>query len=509
VTPPVLRRALAAVVAGSVIAATLSCSSSSAQPRISSIAPNRISARGGSELTLRGADFAADTTVELGGEPVRALKVVSPSECTFTTPPLFAGQADVVASSGSRSAKLPAGVDVLRMDLRFVEAPPYAIPSVGEQDGGAEGGASDGGASDGGDLGTATGVAIADFGRTGTPDLVTCVAGAACRYLANDGSGNFSEAADRFPSDAADTRAIVAADFDGDGDLDLFVGTGAGAPGVLYENLGNGFFSNVGPGTLPADTDAVSAVASGDIDGDGLPDLVVGNATGAGAPLRVYLSSGGRHGAIRFDSSPAGAVPTADWALSAIALGDVDGDGRIDVLIATTSAKDGIALRYLRNEGGELHEVDAGFPTQLPGTIRALAAGDVSGDGAIDLVVSGDGQDRLFLNDGMGHFFDATVASMPLDDSPGTSIALVDLDRDRHPDLLIGNYGAQTRLYLNDGTGHFSDYTPLLPIISDPTVWVGIADVNGDAAADLVLVNDGDVPASLFLSVEPLPDGAP
>jgi len=479
---------------------------------ITTASPTQISARGGATVTLHGTGFPDDAVVHLGGEPVTALKIVSSSECTFTAPPLFAGPADVlIAAAGGQSATLASGVEVLRLDLRFVEAPSYVLP--GAPDGGAPDGGGAAGAADGGvplpePAGTVAGAALADFDGDGHPDLVTCAAGAPCRFLANDGQGNFTDTPDRFPLETPDTRALVAADFNGDGKLDLFLGVGTGGPGVLYQNQGQGVFVNAGPGAIPADTDSFSAVAAGDLDGDGVPDLVIGNATADLTPFRVYLSAG-KGASIQLTAAAAGVVPAADWLVSAIALADFDGDGKTDILLATTSAEDGIALRFLRNEGGEFHEVEAGLPTQLPGTIRALAAGDVSGDGAADLVVSGDGQDRLFVNDGTGHFFDATVASMPVDDSPGTSIALVDVDRDRHPDLLIGNYGAQTRLYLNDGTGHFADHTPLLPIVSDPTVWVGIADVNGDSANDLLVINAAPVPAHLYLSVEPLPNDTP
>jgi hypothetical protein len=503
------KRARSAATLALLGAALASCSSHGGDLTLTTVSPAQISARGGAPMTLQGTGFADGAEVRLGDVPVSALKVASASELTFTAPPLFAGAVDVkVSTADGRSAELANGVEVLRLDLRFVEAPPYALPSAPGGDGGApDGGASDGGAPDVGSPGTVTGAALADFDGDGHPDLITCAAGEACRFLANDGQGNFTDQPGHFPAATPDTRALLAADFDGDGDLDLFLGVGTGGPGVVYQNQGQGIFVDVGPGALPAGAGSFSAAAAGDLDGDGLPDLVIGGASADGTPLRVYVNAG-KSDPLHFTAA-AGAAPAADWVVSAIALADFDGDGSLDVLVATTSPEEGIALRLLHNDGGALHEVDAGLPAHLPGAIRALAAGDVSGDGAADLVVSGDGQDRLFLNDGTGHFFDATVASMPLDDSPGTSIALVDLDRDRHLDLVIGNDRAQTRLYLNDGAGHFSDHTPLLPIVADPTVWVGVADVNGDSASDVLVINATPTPANLYLSVEPLPNDTP
>ena len=299
----------------------------------------------------------------------------------------------------------------------------------------------------------------------------------------------------------------MAADFDGDGDLDLFVGVGDGGPGAVYENDGGGRFTSGGLDAIPLDGDAVTAVAAGDLDGDGRPDLVVANATADAAPLRVYRNKTAK-GSIRFVSAPEGAVPERDWIVSAIALADVDGDGALDLVVATPGAADGVALRLLLNDGtGAFEEAPSGLPPGPAGAVTALAGGDVNGDGAADIVAVSTGQDRLLLNDGMGHFFDATAASMPLDASKGTSVALVDLDRDRLPDLVIGNAGAETRLYLNDGAGRFLDHTLLLPIRSDATACVGAVNVDGDADQDLVILNAAPNPARLYLSVE-IPDAA-
>ncbi len=162
----------------------------------------------------------------------------------------------------------------------------------------------------------------------------------------------------------------------------------------------------------------------------------------------------------------------------------------------------------LLNDGGLFDEASGGLPAGPKGAITALAVGDVNGDGAADILTIGAGQDRLLVNDGAGHFFDATTGSMPLDASKGTSAALVDLDRDRDLDLVIGNNGATTRLYLNDGKGRFADHTPLLPIRADETIWVGVANVDGDADSDLLVLNAAPGPARLYLSVEPLADDA-
>lgn len=215
-----------------------------------------------------------------------------------------------------------------------------------------------------------------------------------------------------------ETSDGVAADFDGDGDLDLFLGVGTGGPGVVLQNSGAAVFTEAGVDALSADADVLSGVAVGDLDGDGTPDLVIGNGTPDTTPLRIYFNTSAG-GAIRFEAAQEGTAPAADWIVSTIALADVDGDHDLDIVVATPVAGDGIALHLLLHDGDAFHDVPGGLPGGAMGAITVIAAGDVNGDGAVDLVLTGGGQDRLLINDGSGHFFDATGSGMPLDAAPG------------------------------------------------------------------------------------------
>jgi hypothetical protein len=457
---------------------------------LTSVSPQAISARGGEALILRGSGFEAGVEVHIGDARVKPVEVVSESEIQITTPPLYAGPATIsVATSDGAHADLQ--VDVNALDLRFAEAPPFALSW---------------------DLETPiAGVAMGDFDGDGDPDLVTCAA--SCRLLRNDGRGNFADApagksGPRFPDAMLDTRVLAAADFDGDGALDVFLGLASEGPGVIYRNNGVGTFTSADADVFAPIADPVTAVAAGDIDGDGRTDLVIADGTADTVPLRVYLNHS-KGGAMAFTLAESWAIPERDWIASAISLVDVDGDGALDLVLATPNASDGVALRLLLRHDKGFDDATARLPGGIDGAITAIAAGDVNGDGAPDIIAVGAGQDRLLLNDGSGHFFDATIASMPLDAAAGTSVSLVDLNRDRHPDLVIGNAGAETRLYLNDGTGRFLDHTPLLPIRADQTIWVAAANVDGDADEDLLILNAPPAAPRLYLSVEPSPHDGP
>ncbi|HKB16745.1 MAG TPA: FG-GAP-like repeat-containing protein, partial [Planctomycetota bacterium] len=105
----------------------------------------------------------------------------------------------------------------------------------------------------------------------------------------------------------------------------------------------------------------------------------------------------------------------------------------------------------------------------------AVALGDVDGDGDLDVVVGNKGTpDRLYRNDGSGVLTPASGA-LPAIVNNTRALGLGDLDGDGDLDLLIGNDGIQDRLYLNNGAGAFSDATGQFPSFPGPDATRGIA----------------------------------
>lgn len=489
-------------------------------PTLTSVSPAQISARGGAVLVVQGTQFSEGTTVQFGDTNAAAVELVSPTELKVTAPPLFAGVTSLKISESAGTAELTNSVTVSALDLRFVQAPSYALALVNDVDAGADASI----AADAGILPSPpVNAAVSDdFDGDGDQDLVTCAQGEPCQFLANDGQGNFVDTATaggspRFTSGSTSAHSLAMADFDGDGDSDLFLAPAAGAA-MVETNDGKASFTETQIGWIQTsdagkeeETDAgtpiddpVTAVAAADLNGDGKPELVVGNASGTGVPFRILNNASSANG-IHFTQAPDDAVPTRPWAVHAIAIGDVDKNGEPDIVVATPGAADGIELRLLLGDKGIYTEVRGGLPNVPNLAVTALAVADVNGDGAVDILAAGQGQDRLLVNDGSGHFFDSSATSMPLDDTTASSIMLVDLDRDRDLDLLIGNQNAVTRLYLNDGKGVFSDHTPLVPLVAQNASWVSATDVDGDSCPDLVLLCAAPTTPRLYLSVEPTP----
>jgi hypothetical protein len=166
------------------------------------------------------------------------------------------------------------------------------------------------------------------------------------------------------------------------------------------------------------------------------------------------------------------------------------------------------------NDGtGKFSDATARLPQLLDRTM-ALQLGDVDGDRDLDLVLGNDtdpfdrfGQTRLYLNDGNGNFSEATDR-LPIDDDRTRGMALIDVDEDGDLDLVLGNEpktngsGTETKLYLNDGLGKFTE-APHHRRIDHDTHWTSAlvaGDVDRDQDLDLVLLGDG-VPARVYLNL--------
>ncbi|MBL8950727.1 MAG: VCBS repeat-containing protein [Myxococcaceae bacterium] len=491
---------------------------------LSKCTPRKVSARGGTVLTVEGGNFTPATAIEVGAETAK-VKVVSSRTLEVTVPALMAGKAEVVAISGGGDVTdLFGGVEVMPMELSFVEAAPYAVPL--------EAGV------------VVSSAAARDFDSDGDVDVLACGGAGPCRLLRNDGRANFAAPLELDAGAGADAgladagrltgdelavpspgpvfgRVLGSADLDGDGDFDLLAALADGGT-VAHANDGEGRFvahafafagsvvdagasADAGSGDAGLPLQIVrpalplTALALTDMNGDGAVDLVSAGATPARGPFRIDVNRSDRD-APAFSALPL-VLEAKPWAVKALAVGDLDRDGKRDVVLATSGGTDGISLRvyFARPEG--FIELPGGLPGLGP--YAAVAVGDVDGDGADDVVATGPGQDRLLLNDGTGHFFDASALALPIDGSNGTSLVLADLDRDRDLDLLIGNTAATMRLYVNDSTGKFFDRTPALPRRIESVTWAFAANFDRDADLDVLVLTSEAAAVRLYLSVEP------
>jgi VCBS repeat protein len=230
----------------------------------------------------------------------------------------------------------------------------------------------------------------------------------ASHLYSNDGTGHFTLEGD-FPGGPDYVSSLAAGDVDGDGDIDLVMGrngNGAGAPERLLVNDGAGNFSDGtnGPGTgIPAFTDATSRVILADVDKDGDPDLVVGNYGTSGS--RVHKNNGAG-----MFTALSGAFPSSNstW-LTDLAVADLNGDGDLDAVgVALPSGSGTSFVRVFSNNGSGVYSYQTSGVTGMPAISDLVDAGlgDLDGDGDVDVVAAGlsGGPDWLLLNGGTGLF---------------------------------------------------------------------------------------------------------
>lgn len=340
-------------------------------------------------------------------------------------------------------------------------------------------------------------IRAADLDNDGDLDVVLANEGQPNTILFNDGNGNFTLAASSIlPARNQDSEDVAIADFNGDGWLDLVFCSEDDV--VLGEQNVHEYYLGSEAGTFTAGPDNLvdseaNAVISADINNDGWPDLVFGN----NGPSILLLND--QTGSFIQDEER---IPAINRTTQDLLYVDLNADGHPDLIEGN---ENGNRLYINDGNGFFTDETSSRFPAMMGLETRKVVAGDVDGDNDLDLFLCNvaflpgrNPQNRLFLNDGTGVFTDATNPQLPTEFDHTLDALLLDMDADGDLDLFVANIaGVAQKVYRNDGNGSFSIATP--EILGENYVREGLgffaADFNGDELIDIYLC-DRKVPTT-------------
>ncbi len=324
-------------------------------------------------------------------------------------------------------------------------------------------------------------VVVSDVNADGRLDVVAVNGGNSSPWYNNgsvsvllgNGDGMFQGAHNYLAGDGP--LSVAVSDINADGRSDLVVGNGLGLSVSVLLGNGDGSFENVPhfvAGSRP------SSVAVADVNGDSRLDLVVANegtcCLYSDSSVSVLLGNGdGTFQAARFFS--AGGRPMS------VAVGDVNGDGRLDLAVAN-ALTDNVSV-LLGNGDGSFQNARNFATGRFPSSV---AVGDVNGDTRLDLAVANNGTRNVsvLLGNGNGSFQNAR--NFPTV-TPPWSLVMADLNTDGRLDVVVTDSEASVGVLLGNGNGTFRAIEHF--VAGSLPYSVAVADVNTDGRLDIITTN--------------------
>jgi FG-GAP-like repeat/IPT/TIG domain/Secretion system C-terminal sorting domain len=465
-------------------------------PTITALSSN--SAVPGTSITLTGTGFAASTTdnlINFGATKATVTAVTEttltatvPASATYAPISLVMNGTNVSASSTAYFNPIYSPAKTSIVSNEFDVRTDISLTTYGQD------------------------VLFSDLDGDGKPDMLNSYqnsgAGVNIAAYRNTGSvGSFSFAArQNFTVGNNFGYAIAVADIDMDGKPDV----------VSVNNASNSFSvlrntSTVGSINFATKVDVTTGtgpigVAIGDLDGDGKPDIAITNYTANTITAYRNLSTAGN---ISFSSAYTFTLNTNPMG---IAIGDVDGDGKLDMMAVNRSNDNVSVFRNTSTIGIITMAAKVDFATGTSPISIALA--DVNGDGKLDIATANNGSNTVSILRNTGSSgtlgFDTKVDFSKSSVNNVNKLAFGDIDGDCKPDMAVtyqtnGNYVA---VYKNTSSGSTINFATAIDLnaTSGGGSGIAIADIDGDAKPDVACINNGtNYYISLFRNIYPTP----
>lgn len=275
-------------------------------------------------------------------------------------------------------------------------------------------------------------------------------------------------------SNNSQDMSVLAADFDGNGMVDV-VKIGSGSLNV-HRNLltaGSVINSSSFSAAVSLTTSGTSnSIVSGDMNGDGKIDLI--SSSGSGIDIFINTST---TGAISFNTK----LSIASSASDQVRVGDIDGDGLLDVIGFA-----GTNLRVYRNTfSANTLSFSAAVSTNSTNSIAGIDVGDLNLDGKLDIVASTSNTVQIFLNNSTSGSISLTYTNSDLSSGGGTNVILADFDNDGDNDIYTTNW----KLYKNDNpsaANNASSFTYIALTLYEYSMGISVADFNGNGRLNII-----------------------
>lgn len=336
------------------------------------------------------------------------------------------------------------------------------------------------------------GIAISDLDGDGKPEIVSANMHSntvsVFRNIGTSGTINFSSKVDY--TTGSDPYSVAIGDVDGDGKQDIVVTNSSSNTVSILKNIStSGIISfnsklNFSTGTYPYN------VAIGDIDGDGKLDLAVANISSNNISVLRNTSSIGN---IAFDNSidfatDNGADP------SSVAIGDLDGDSKPDLTVGNR------ALGILSIFGNTSTSGTISFAPKISVSAKkcnSVALGDLDGDGKTDIALANWNNDTVSVlrnTSSIGAFsFDPRINFETTNGGNPYGVAIGDMDGDNKPDLMVANDNGVVSTFKNNSTSGVISYDPKTDfyVNGGSTRSIAIGDLDEDGKLDVALAFSG------------------
>ncbi len=332
-------------------------------------------------------------------------------------------------------------------------------------------------------------IAIGDLNADGKPDLAVANYGTSdiSVFINTATSGQINSgsfAAKQNYSVGGPAQGIAIGDLDADGKPDLAIACNGYVVSVLRNTSSSGTLSFASKVDFTTNQNATSVVI-GDLDEDGRPEMVVTNATSNNISIYQNLSTIGN---IAFANKIDFAVGNNP---KSVCIGDIDGDGKVDITVANTGSNNVSVFLNTSNTGGISLVSKVDFTTGTAPNFVTL--GDFNGDTKLDLAITNQNDNSVSIlknTSSVSSISFATKVDFTTGTTP-TSIALGDLDGDSKVDLVVSNQATNTVSVLrnNSNIDTISFNTKVDFTTGNGTASVAVGDLDGDEKPDIAIAN--------------------